>query len=86
MLSSLFTKPKIYNQKLHDYCLQSTKDSIRKMIERKEEERKSNSYNINFTSLVSASNSSPSGNPIIPIIFMFISFSTFIYNRYYLKR
>jgi len=86
MLSSLFTKPKIYNQKIHDYCLQSTKDSIRKMIERKEEERKSNPYNLNLNSLVATSHSNPSGNPIIPIIFIFISFSSFIYNRYYLKR
>lgn len=40
MLTSILRKPIYYNKELHDYCLKSTNDSIKRIIEKNDEERK----------------------------------------------
>jgi hypothetical protein len=39
-------KPKFFNQELHNYCLKSTNESIKKMIENYEKERKKQQYKL----------------------------------------
>jgi hypothetical protein len=40
LFTSLRRNPVIFNQKLHDYCLNSTYESIRKKLAKNDEERK----------------------------------------------
>lgn len=40
MLTVSLKRPKFFNQNIHDYCLKSTNESIRKKIEKYDEERK----------------------------------------------
>ena len=75
MLSSVLSRPKFFNKELHDYCLKSTKESIQKLVEKKEAERKLIKLNLNLETIVD--NSNPDDNNIFPFI-CFLSISSFI--------
>jgi hypothetical protein len=76
-------KPKIYNQELHNYCLKSTNESIKKMIENYEKERKKEQYKLilfddDFPS-------KPNNNSIFAVVF-FLSIVGFLHYFNNLKR
>lgn len=73
MLSSIFKKPNFFNHHLHDLCLKSSNESIKKIVARYNDERK-------YKNLI-ISEDSGSNNPnkkIIPFIFC-LSISLFIF-------
>ena len=77
MLSSIFLKrPKIFNQELHNYCIKSTNESIRKIIEKNEKERKLPKLKLNSIDDIPSS-LEPNGNIILASIF-FLSIASFI--------
>ena len=49
MLCSILKRPNYFNKQLSDYCLKSTNESIKKMIEKCDEERKYKSIKLNLT-------------------------------------
>jgi len=88
MLAPFMSRPKIFNTKLHDYCLKSTNDSVRRMIENREKERKFK--NIDLSYLLKDSNSSNpdnnnNNNIIVPFVFI-LSISSIIYYFYNYKK
>ena len=82
---SFITRNKIdINTKIRDYCIQSTNDSIRKITEKYNEEKKMQKPSIISPLTVSMSNpSDPESNiGIILSIIFFLSSSTYIYYFY----
>ena len=79
MLTSILKKPKFFNQELHNYCLKSTNDSIKRMVEKYDTERKSKKINLNLTQ--TSLPSDPDKNSVIAII-CFLSVSSFLYYFY----
>jgi len=84
MLSSIIMKPKIFNQKLHDYCLKSTNDSIKKKVEMYNEERKNGLVKFNLLKNSFDDDDDPNKN-IIPFI-CFLSISSFLMYIYITKK
>ena len=85
MFSSIMRRPLLYeyNQKLRRNSLNSTYESIKKKIERNDEERKSKHVQFN---LVTTNSSSPSlNNPFIPVL-VFLSISSLAYYFYNSKK
>jgi hypothetical protein len=81
MLCSILKRPNYFNKSLHDYCLKSTNNSIKKIIENCDEERKYKSVKFNLTTNDSCPE--PKNNNNIPFI-CFLSISSFLlylYNR-----
>jgi hypothetical protein len=71
--------------KMREYCIKSTNDSIRKMTEKYNEERKSNK--IKFDNLViTANDDPPNDNFIIISIICFLSSTTLFYYFYKASR
>jgi hypothetical protein len=82
MLCSNLKRPFFFNKSLQDYCLKSTNESIKKMIEKCDEERKYKSIKFNLTTNDSCPEPNNNNN-IIPFI-CFLSISSFLlyfYNR-----
>ena len=82
MLCSILKRPNFFNKQLRDYCLISTNESIKKMIEKCDEERKYKSIKFNLTTNDSCPEPNNNNN-IIPFI-CFLSISSFLiyfYNR-----
>jgi hypothetical protein len=82
MLCSILKRPNFFNKSLHDYCLKSTNNSIKKIIENCDEERKYKSVKFNLTTNESCPEPNNNNN-IIPFIY-FLSISSFLlyfYNR-----
>jgi hypothetical protein len=80
MLCSILKRPNYFNKSLQDYCLKSTNESIKKIIQKCDEERKHKSIKFNLTTNESCPE--PNNN-IIPFI-CFLSISSFLiyfYNR-----
>ena len=79
---SFITRNKIHiNTKIRDYCIQSTNDSIRRITEKYNEDKKIQKISIINPFTISASNpSDPESNigMILSIVF-FLSSSTYIY-------
>jgi len=76
-----YTKP-FFNKKLSDYCLQSTMESIQKIVEKQKKERKL--PKINTDSLVlTTNNSNPNIDPNnFNYFILFLSISSFMYFFY----
>jgi hypothetical protein len=74
----------IFNQKLHNYGLNSTYESIKKLLYKNDEERK-RKIKFNIVSEESVSNPSPPNNPFIPVL-IFLSISSIIYYFYNSKK
>jgi hypothetical protein len=83
MLTSILKKPKFFNQELHNYCLKSTNDSIKRMVERYDTERRNKKILLNLNQ--DSCPSDPNKNSAIAIIF-FLSVSSFLYYFYNSKR
>jgi hypothetical protein len=84
MLSSIFLKrPKIFNQELHNYCLKSTNESIRKLVEKNEKERK---FKFDDKLFIASDNSNPNPNNNIITFLCFLSVSSILLYFYNSKR
>jgi hypothetical protein len=82
MFCSILKRPNYFNKPLHDYCLNSTNESIKKMIEKCDKERKYKSINLNL--MPQDSNPEPNNNNIITFI-CFLSISSFLIYFYNAK-
>jgi hypothetical protein len=67
----------IFNQKLHDYCLKSTYDSINKKVAKIDQERKTRT-NFNYDLLLKNVFLNPDPNNIFTPLLVFLSIS-FLY-------
>jgi hypothetical protein len=86
MLTSLTRRHKIFNKKLHDYCLNSTNESIKKLSEKYNREKKYKDIELNLvTNDLNPNNSNNPNNPIIPL-FCFLSISSLIYYFFYSRK
>jgi len=81
MLCSILKRPNYFNKPLYDYCLKSTNESIKKMTEKCDKERKYKSINLNLTTNDSSPEPNNNNNNIIPII-CFLSISSFLFYFY----
>lgn len=91
MFSFMYKKPLFpNNQKMREYCMKSTNDSIRKMTEKYNEERKSLKHQIkNLAVITNGDAPNPNPNPnsdIIISIICFLSSTTFFYYFYKASR
>jgi len=81
-----------FDPKMREYCIKSTNDSIRKMTEKYNEERKSLKHQIKNLAVITngdAPNPNPNPNPnsdIIISIICFLSSTTFFYYFYKASR
>jgi hypothetical protein len=74
------------NQKMREYCMKSTNDSIRKMTEKYNEERKINKNNFNSLTIITKDDSpNPNDNIILSLICL-LSSTTFFYYFYKASR
>jgi len=81
-----FKRPTLFNEYLHNHCLQSTNNYIKKLVEKTDEERKSSKYKIDLVTENTVSN--PNSNPnnfILPVL-VFLSTSTILYYFYNSKK
>jgi hypothetical protein len=81
MLSLPLRRPLYFNQDIRSYCLQSTNNYVKKLIDKRDEERKYGNINLNLVTN-EVSNNPNTNNPIFPLFF-FLSLSSFVY--YFLK-
>jgi hypothetical protein len=79
MFNALFNKPKYFNKNLHEYCLKSTTESIRKKINVIDDENKINNDLIIFPK---NNKLTYKLNTLIPIVF-FLSFASIL--NYFFK-
>lgn len=72
-------RPTLFNEHLHNYCLQSTNNYIKKLVEKIIEERKSLKYKIDL--VTENTGTSPNSNPnnFILQVLVFLSTSTILY-------
>ena len=77
LFPSLRRNPLIFNQKLHDYCLNSTYESIKRKLAKNDEERKT-TIKVN---LVTAVANSDTNNSFLPVL-VFLSISSLLYYFY----
>jgi len=79
----LFLKrPKLFNQNLHNHCLQSTNNYIKKLVEKTYEERKNPKYKIDLVTENTVSNPNSNPNNFILRVLVFLSTSTILYYFY----
>jgi tRNA uridine 5-carbamoylmethylation protein Kti12 len=75
------------NPKMREYCIKSTNDSIRKMTEKYNEERKSNKIKFdNFIVITKDDSPDPIDNNIILSIICLLSSTTLFYYFYKASR
>jgi hypothetical protein len=79
MFSSIFNKKCVYNPTLSKYCIQSTNESIRKMVEKYNEEQKEKKIDFGLLIANSSTDPYPNSNIFFIQLFCFLSTSTFIY-------
>ena len=84
MFSFMYKKPLFpNNQKMREYCIKSTNDSIRKITEKYNEERKSIKHNFNDLAVITKDDSpNPNPNGIIISIICFLSSTSLLYYFY----
>ena len=72
-----------FNPKLREYCMKSTNESIRKMTEKYNEERKSIKHNFYDLAVITKDDMpNPNNNDIIISIICFLSSTTLFYYFY----
>jgi hypothetical protein len=75
------------NQKMREYCIKSTNDSIRKITEKYNEERKTNKNKIDNLVIITKDDSpNPNDNNLILSIICFLSSTTLFYYFYKASR
>ena len=72
----------MFNEKLRNYCLNSTYETLKKKLERNKEERNSKHVQFNLVTTPSVPNSI---NPVAPIL-VFLSISSLVYYFYNYKK
>lgn len=84
MFSFMYKKPLFpNNQKMREYCMKSTNDSIRKITEKYNEERKLNKNKFNNLLVITNDDTPrPNNNNMIISIICFLSSTTFFYYFY----
>ena len=84
----MFKKPLFpINQKLNDYCKKSTNDSIRKMTEKYNEERKSIKINLDNIKVITNDDApNPNDNDLIFSLLCLLSSTTILYYFYKASR
>ena len=88
MFSFLYKKPLFpNNQKMREYCIKSTNDSIRKMTEKYNEERKTIKHKLNNLAVITNDDApNPNNNDIIISVICFLSSTTLFYYFYKASR
>jgi len=82
MLCSILKRPIFFNKSLQDYCLKSTNESIKKIIENCDEERKNKLTKFNLTTNDPCPEPNNNNNIVHFICFLSISsFLIYFYNR-----
>ncbi len=83
MFSSLCKNRIPINPKLREYCIKSTNESIRKLTEKYNEERKLNKIKINFDNITNDdSPKPPNDNDLIISVICVLSSTTILYYFY----
>jgi len=83
MFNTIFNRRPIFNPRLSNYCIQSTNESIRKLVEKYNKEQKD--YKINYDMLIRDSNIDPPNmNNLYIYLLCFLSTSSFVY--YFLNK
>lgn len=86
MFSFMYKKPLFpNNEKMREYCMKSTNDSIRKITEKYNEERK-NKQNLNNLAVITNDDIPNPNNDIIISIICFLSSTTLFYYFYKASR
>jgi len=76
-----------FNPKMREYCIKSTNDSIRKMTEKYNEERKTIKYKLNNLDVITNDDApNPNNNDIIISVICFLSSTTLFYYFYKASR
>ncbi len=83
MLSSNFKRTKFFNQDLYNLSLKSTNESIKKIVENNNKERKFKNIKINL--IKEDTSLQPNNNYIISLV-CFLSISSFFYLFYRTKK
>ena len=88
MFSFMYKKPLFpNNQKMREYCMKSTNDSIRKMTEKYNEERKTIKHKLNNLAVITNDDApNPNNNDIIISVICFLSSTTLFYYFYKASR
>jgi hypothetical protein len=84
MLTVFSNRPRIFNPILSEYCLQTSKDYIRKLVEKKSEERILNPKII-FKHDIDIPDNNNNNNNIIPFV-CFLSITSLLIFFYNIKR
>ena len=77
MFSSIFNKNRLHNPTLSKYCTQYTNESIRKMVQKYDEEQKDKLKSLLITT--ASKDQDTNSNIFFIQFFCFLSTSTFIY-------
>lgn len=87
MFSFMYKKPLFpNNQKMREYCMKSTNDSIRKMTEKYNEERKTIKNKLENIDVITNDAHNPNNNDIIIYVICFLSSTTLFYYFYKASR
>ena len=81
-----FKRPILFNQHLHNHCLQSTNNYLKKLVEKTDEERKSPKYKINLVTETTFSNPNSNPNNLMFTVLVFLSTSSILYYFYNSKK
>ena len=74
------------NHKMREYCIKSTNDSIRKMTEKYNEDRKTIKYKLNNLAVITNDDAPNPNNDIIISVICFLSSTTLFYYFYKASR
>ena len=74
------------NEKMREYCIKSTNDSIRKMTEKYNEDRKTIKYKLNNLAVITNDDAPNPNNDIIISVICFLSSTTLFYYFYKASR
>jgi hypothetical protein len=89
MFSFLYKNRMPINPKMREYCIKSTNDSIRKITEKYNEERKINKNNFNSLIVITkddSPNPNPNDNEFVLSIICLLSSTTILYYFYKASR
>jgi len=81
-----FKRPTPFNEYLHSYCLQSTNNYIKKLVEKIDEERKRPKYKIDLVTEATVSNPNSNPNNFMLSVLVFLSTSSILYYFYNSKK
>jgi hypothetical protein len=83
MFRSIFNRHPVFNERLSNYCIQSTNESIRKMVEKYNIDKKDHKINLNML-ITDTNNDPPDKNDFYIYLICFLSTTSFVY--YFLNK